>query len=316
MRFARELVPGTLEHDEQPVTRLLYERLGEEMVAEVERAAKDSPERAALGLDVADPSVHEWAVLHFGMWLSVPGVAESTGLPLEQPPANIHTMAHGPIAAAGGLYEADLIASALDSSGAHIERLTSALDFGCSSGRVLRVLAAAYPEVQWSGCDPNAAAIAWAREHLPGAQFSVSGDEPPLPLESESLDLVFAVSVWSHFEPDLGLRWFEEMRRVLRRGGHLILTTHGLTTVAYDAEHGRRSSEQLEDIRGALYRRGWWYAPEFGEQGDWGVTNPAWGTAFLAPEWLLAELCPRWRVAEFAPGRDQGNQDVYVLERV
>jgi hypothetical protein len=62
--------------------------------------------------------------------------------------------------------------------------------------------------------------------------------------------------------------------------------------------------------------QGWWYAPEFGEEGDWGVVNPDWSTAFLSPEWMLTQLCPRWRVLEFAPGRNQENQDVYVLQRV
>ncbi len=45
------------------------------------------------------------------------------------------------------------------------------------------------------------------------------------------------------------------------------------------------------------------------------MINPDWGTAFLSPEWLLTHLCPRWRVLEFAPGRNQDNQDVYVLQR-
>ena len=46
------------------------------------------------------------------------------------------------------------------------------------------------------------------------------------------------------------------------------------------------------------------------------MVNPDWGTAFLSPEWMLTHLCPRWRVLEFAPGRNQENQDVYVLQRV
>ncbi len=44
--------------------------------------------------------------------------------------------------------------------------------------------------------------------------------------------------------------------------------------------------------------------------------DPAWGTAFLSPEWVLAQLSPRWRVLEFAPGRNQDNQDVFVLQRI
>jgi hypothetical protein len=74
--------------------------------------------------------------------------------------------------------------------------------------------------------------------------------------------------------------------------------------------------EQSLEIRDALYRDGCWYAPEFGDEGDWGVVNPEWGTAFLSPEWMLTELPPQWRVLEFAAGRNQENQDVYVLERV
>ena len=179
----------------------------------------------------------------------------------------------------------------------------------------MRVLAAAYPDVSWHGCDPNGPAIAWAQANLPGIEFFVSGNEPPLPIGDGELDLVFAISVWSHFEPTLGLRWFDEMRRILRPGGHLVFTTHGLTSVDFNQGHGTRSLEQSLEIERALYSSGTWYAAEFGEQGDWGVVNPSWGSAFLSPEWVLANLCPRWRVVEFAPGRNAANQDVYVIER-
>jgi len=179
----------------------------------------------------------------------------------------------------------------------------------------VRSLAAAYPEVEWHGCDPNTAAISWASENLTAIKFFVSGEEPPLPLADRSLDLVYAISIWSHFAPDLGLRWFEEMHRLLRADGLIVLTTHGLNSIAYYALRGLRTPQQSQQIRSSLYSRGWWYAAEFGEQGDWGVVNPDWGTAFLSAEWLLTQLCPRWRVLEFAPGRNQDNQDVYVLQR-
>ena len=106
------------------------------------------------------------------------------------------------------------------------------------------------------------------------------------------------------------------MHRLISPGGHLVYTTHGLTSVAFYATNGLRTPEQSLQITESIYRQGWWYAQEFGEAGDWGVVNPAWGTAFLSPEWIIAELCPRWRVLEFAPGRNQYNQDVYVLQRV
>lgn len=254
-------------------------------------------------------------LLALGTWLAPEIMLDRTGLVRAEPPEEIHAMTRGALNAAGGIYEANLIVDALQGCGTEMSAVASALDFGCSSGRVLRPLAAAYPELRWQGCDPNQPAIAWATENLPSIEFFLSSNLPPLALPDRSLDLAYAISIWSHFEPALGLRWFEDMHRVLRPGGHLVCTTHGLNSIAHDAARALRTPEQAREIAWALSTRGWWYADEFGEEGDWGVLSPDWGTAFLSPEWLLAALCPDWRVLEFAPGRNQGNQDVYVLQR-
>jgi SAM-dependent methyltransferase len=314
-RFVRDLRPTTDLHD-GGASALLYTRLNAASVAEVERLIAQSRE-LQVALEQAGTNVaRRHMILAFGLWLGVSAIQEQSGLSPAMPPEHVHLMARGPSAAAGGLYEADLVFDVLSSVGVDPASLGSALDFGCSSGRVVRVLAAAYPDVRWLGCDPNEPAIAWAQQHLPGIEFFPSGSEPPLSLPEASLDLVYAISIWSHFSPPMALRWFEEMRRTIRPGGHLLCTTHGMSSVALDAQTAYRSSLQVDEIIGAMYRSGCWYAPEFGEDGDWGVSSPDWGTAFISPEWLLAQLCPRWRVLEFAPGRNQGDQDVYVLQRV
>jgi SAM-dependent methyltransferase len=315
-RFARSIGVPWLAVEEFLSTRRLYERLDEQDVAEIEELINSDPELAGSYAAVPDPGTRRHMVLGYGIWLGHSAVTEKTGLLATQPPEEVHLMARGPSAAAGGLYEADFVINALAGVGVDMADVSSALDFGCSSGRVVRVLQAAYPETRWHGCDPNAPAIAWASENLPAIEFFVNGDAPPLPLADGSLDMAYAISIWSHFAPGLGLSWFEEMHRLIRPGGHLVCTTHGLTSVGHYAQICLRTPQQSDEILGALYRRGWWYAPEFGEEGDWGVVNPDWGTAFLSPEWLLTQLCPRWRVLEFAPGRNQENQDVYVLQRV
>jgi SAM-dependent methyltransferase len=314
-RFSRDAEITWLAAEEFLSTHRLYERLDERDVAEIEELISQNPDLAAQYASVPDVGTRRHVVLAYGIWLGHPAATEKTGLLAAQPPEEVHLMARGPSAAAGGLYEADLVVNALASVGVNMDDVVAGLDFGCSSGRVVRVLEAAYPQVQWHGCDPNRPAIAWAAENLPGMNFFASDDEPPLPLEDGSLDLAYAISIWSHFAPELGLRWFDEMHRLIRPGGYLVCTTHGLTSVGLYAKLCLRTPQQSDEILGALYRRNWWYAPEFGEKGDWGVVNPDWGTAFLSPEWMLTKLCPRWRVLEFAPGRNQENQDVYVLQR-
>jgi SAM-dependent methyltransferase len=313
--FERKLHPGSLASEGHSVTHLLFDRLDSETVAAVDARTAQELDLEALGYEVHDPAVRAQLTLCYGMWFGMPSVSEQTGLRAAQPPEDVHAMGRGPLAAAGGLYEADLVVDALAGAGVGMEGVRSGLDFGCSSGRVVRVLAAAYPDTRWLGCDPNERAISWARANLPGIEFFVNGNQPPLTISDGSLDLAFAISIWSHFEPALGTRWFDEMHRVIRAGGHLVVTTHGSTSVAWYAAEGLRSAEQSGEIRRALWEQGWWYHDEFGRDGDWGVVNPAWGTSFLSPEWLLERLCPRWRVLEFAPGRNASNQDVYVLER-
>jgi SAM-dependent methyltransferase len=314
--FRRSIGAGALAREEGTVTHLLHGRLDMDDIAEVERlirGTKGAWDHYFPGAErVEDPGL----LLTVGMWLGSERLAEKTGLLRGEPPEDVHAMTRGALTAAGGLYEADMVVDALLSAGTRMQDVSVALDFGCSSGRVVRTLAAAYPEISFLGCDPNGPAITWASANLPGIDFFVNGSTPPLTLEDSTLDFVYAISIWSHFEPRRGLEWLGEMQRLLRPGGHLVLTTHGWGSIDHYVAEGLRSPVQAREILDSLYRQGYWYAPEFGEEGDWGVVDPCWGTAFLSPEWLLTQLSPDWRVLEFAPARNQGNQDVYVLQRV
>jgi SAM-dependent methyltransferase len=297
---------------DQPVTRRLYDRLRPEDVAAVESALENGPLEAW----EATPEPYRIPlVLCFGVWFHVPGVLERTGLVPAEPPPEVHAMARGPLAAGGDLYSADLVVDALVRAGRPIASVRRALDLGCSSGRTVRVLAAAYPETQWHAVDPNGPAIAWASRYVPGVSFSRSASEPPLPFPDGHFDLVFAISIWSHFSETAALQWLEEMHRVLELGGHLVLTVHGAQSVAYYAARGERPPEQADEIVEALQRRGFWFAQEFGEEGDHGVAHPGWGTAFMSAEWLLRHATPHWHVASYEVGRNADNQDVAVLRR-
>ena len=297
---------------EQPVTERLLARLAPEDIAAVE-AALD--EESARWLALATDENRGELTLALGVHHRLPAVLEKTGLRPDQPPEDVHAMARGPLASGGGFYEADMIVEAFQAAGGSMNDVRRALDFGCSSGRAVRVLAAAYPDVDWFGVDPNAPAIGWAQEHLPEISFAVSPGDPPLEFADGSLDLVFAISIWSHFGETAALRWLDEMHRVLADGGHLVMTTHGLESIAYYGQIGARPPRQLEQIRTALYRRGFWYAPEFGEEGDFGVKHLEWGTAFFTPEWLLRHCTGKWDLVHFAVGRNGANQDVITLRR-
>jgi SAM-dependent methyltransferase len=99
------------------------------------------------------------------------------------------------------------------------------LDFGCGCGRVTRYFRAHAGTV--AGSDVNGDAVAWCRTNLPFARFETNGLAPPLAYADASFDLVYALSVFTHLTADLQLAWRDELARVLRPGGRLLVTTHG-----------------------------------------------------------------------------------------
>jgi SAM-dependent methyltransferase len=181
---------------------------------------------------------------------------------------------------------------------------------------VVRLLAAWRPEVRWIGCDPNQDAIAWAQAHIPGVEWFASPQWPPLPLDDGSLDLAYAISIWSHFGENAALRWFAEMHRLVAPGGRLVFTAHGLHSIGDFVRRGKLRARDGTRCLRALETHGHWFRQTFKSGGDWGVADPDWGEAYMSPDWVRRHAEPAWRVVRHEPARLDRNQDLYVLERV
>jgi SAM-dependent methyltransferase len=123
-------------------------------------------------------------------------------------------------------------------------QLESVLDFGCGCGRVTRWWGDFDGRV--AGSDVSGPAIDWCRANLPFGRFEQNALAPPLVFEDGSFDLIYALSVFTHLTEDLQLAWRDEVRRVLRPGGLLLLTTHGRSYVPRLGEDERASFERGE----------------------------------------------------------------------
>jgi SAM-dependent methyltransferase len=307
------------EPDVAPVTDVLFSRLTTSHLDEIEQRLSGEHR---LRWDHTSAPGRKRLALAFGLYYDVPGVAEMTGLVPAVPPEGVHLMGRGMVEETGGAYYyADIVFEFLRGSDQKLGPASQVLDFSCSSGRVVRAMQAAYPGVGWYGCDPNVGAIEWAQHSIPGVNFFVSRTSPPLPFQTGSLDAVCAISVWSHYSASAALLWMAEMHRVIRPGGHLILTTHGLQACVWFSVYrdlaieARLGSHWITDTVERLQRDGHCFWEVFGPKGDYGVIADDWGLSFFTPEWLLANVTPGWSLTMYRTGRAGGNQDVFALRR-
>jgi SAM-dependent methyltransferase len=149
--------------------------------------------------------------------------------PLPVPPAKLRIRVAGTADLDWFLESGRLAEGALRQSvaraGTRLEDLAAILDFGCGCGRVTRRLAGLPGEVR--GSDFDGVAVAWCREKLRFATFTQNGLEPPLPFPDGDVDLVYAFSVLTHLPVPVQHAWVEELTRILRPGGLLLVSTHG-----------------------------------------------------------------------------------------
>lgn len=73
----------------------------------------------------------------------------------------------------------------------------------------------------------NEKSIKWCNENIQNIRFIKNELEPPLSIENEQFDCVYAISIFTHLSEKMHYAWISELFRVLKPNGILIFTTHG-----------------------------------------------------------------------------------------
>lgn len=200
----------------------------------------------------------------------------------------------------GGRRGADTVRTALARVGKDLAECRSLLDLGAGCGRVVRHLRTpAGPKLH--GCDCNVTAVRWCQKHLPFAAFAVNGLEPPLPYPAGAFDLVYAFSVFTHFDAGLQPRWMAEVRRVLAPGGLALISLHG--DGALDA---LTPGERAAYMGGKLVVR------------EATVAGTNYCAAYHPDRYVRGDFSAGFEVADHIPLGAKGNppQDLYVFRAV
>ena len=227
-------------------------------------------------------------------------VPAADGLPM--PPPNLVYLVTGQFDSEAfynnGVLGAECIQNVVRRHGLAFNRFGKVLDFGCGCGRIMR---------QWQGLtrsklygvDSNPRLVEWCRRNLTFGQFEVNTSATPLDFADLTFDFIYSISVFTHLNETDQHFWMGELIRVLKPGGHLLITVHGTT----------RLRHLTPEQRGAF------------ETGKVVITHSRYSGQNLCatyhPELYVRNVLCRALVfvAFEAGGAKDANQDVFLLQK-
>jgi SAM-dependent methyltransferase len=176
------------------------------------------------------------------------------------------------------------------------------LEWGCGPVRILRHLRGVLPEgSELHGCDYNPATVDWCRKTFPQLHVILNHLEPPVDLPDSLFDVIYALSVFTHLSEPMHIAWKNELVRLLKPGGILIVTLHG---------DRYRNVELLPDEQ-AIYDRGELVVRGNVQEGK------KWFAAFHPPVYVRNQLFADMIELKHEPSplANSLEQDVWVLKR-
>ena len=157
-------------------------------------------------------------------------VAQYPGFALPPPHLafDAYSSSHWEFYKVSGELTAKFLTSVIENHFSEKNPLHSIYEWGCGPARVIRQLPPLIKSnVSFHASDYNPETISWCRQNIPGIQFEINGLHPPLPYEESKFDFIYAISVFTHLSEDNGLAWANELYRVMKPGGVLLITTSG-----------------------------------------------------------------------------------------
>ena len=236
--------------------------------------------------------------------------ADANGMPI--PPPKLRYRVHGDLRRKSFLTTGFRIyrdtSKLLEVHDIELSEKLAVLDFGCGCARLLGYFFRNNTKGKFTGTDIDGDAIAWAQFNYPNrAKWDINNLTPPLPYPSQAFDVVFAISVFTHFDEDLQFEWLRELHRIMATNGILICSVHGKPVWEQAALSNR-------NLQHAMSGKGFYFL-----QSNSGVRNLAglpkfYQTAFHSEEYVRNHWGNQFHIMDYTD-RMIGNHQTSVVLR-
>ena len=123
-----------------------------------------------------------------------------------------------------GEEQLNVIAYLVERNGGTFRNAARILDLGCGCGRLSRH-AQKISNAELVGVDYNPRLVNWCAENLPGT-FAQNQVTPPLNFPDEHFDAIWLLSVFTHLRFETQNEWLQELARIVKPGGTVVITFH------------------------------------------------------------------------------------------
>lgn len=193
--------------------------------------------------------------------------------------------------------------------------LGAVLDFGVGVGRLARMFHGF--RGRYVGVDIDERNTTWVAENLRHVEPVLTTPGEPLPFPDDAFDAVFSISVFSHMTEADCRFYVNELARVTRPGGVLVLSTHG--RIALDRALADRKVAALlamskADLKVAKTNLDGPRRFHFHKQNTHlSAANYDYGMTFLTPTFMEAIAPAKFPLVEAIPGALGEFQDLLIL---
>lgn len=209
--------------------------------------------------------------------------------------------------------------------GRPLTRDSRILDFGCGWGRMIRFFIKDIAAENLYGIDVNSEMIDICLNTVRLGNYSVGKLEPPTEFAGDSFDVVYAYSVFSHLSEAVHIKWVEELSRILKPGGILIVTVWGRNFIEFcrslrgqnhEFDWYKALANSFLDTEAALadYDNGKFLYSATGG----GPALPAsfYGEAIISPAYVKREWAKYLTFCDFMDDPAKFNQAVIVMQNL
>ena len=192
------------------------------------------------------------------------------------------------------------------------------LDFGVGCGRTARHFYYDFEKLDMYGCDVDSSCINFLYREVPFLVPMLSPNKPPLAYDSSFFDVIYSVSVFSHFDKAAFNEWLIELARILKPGGRLIFTTHGL--LAFNSSKKKNFSgmaieeKNFSGLLNDFANKGFAWAPQ--ETSSMDIDIKQYGISFVSEDYYHKQLPKNLKLVSYLEGEISGWQDMVIIERI